>query len=108
MTFNDGKKHEDLSKVRSCKPMAIPARAHLSQQQLLYVIHDILKPGQHKEGYLFLRLFRKFLELDVYMSFDVHTDVTLSTVESELKVFGELLLVISSSSLITIANKVVA
>lgn len=92
VTFNDGKKHEDLSRV--CLPTKMLYDIlSLFLQQLLYVIHDIWERNEKSEGYLFARLFRKYLELDIYMSFDLHTEDSILSAENTLKAFGELLLV---------------
>ena len=57
------------------------------------MIHDFFERADDSAEYVFMRLFRKYLELDSYMSFDLHTSDTILSAEKELTVFGDLLLV---------------
>ena len=91
ITFNDGKKFEDLSKVR--QPKLLCAVFHFHSQQLLYLIHDFFNQAEDSSGYVFMCLFRKYMELDMYMSFDLHTHDTLLSAEKTLKEFGSILTV---------------
>jgi hypothetical protein len=42
-------------------------------------------------GYTLLQCIRAYVELDLYMAFDVHTDDTLEEVEEQLRWFGRLI-----------------
>ena len=62
-------------------------------QQLFFVVHDFFDRNDNLAGFLFLRLLRCFLVLDMYMSFDLHTHDTLLSAEKTLKEFGSILTV---------------
>ena len=50
-------------------------------------------------GFLLLKLLRSYLELDMYASLTVHTDVTIAEGRNELLRFGEVLQVSVKSSI---------
>ncbi|KZT70542.1 hypothetical protein DAEQUDRAFT_667378, partial [Daedalea quercina L-15889] len=71
--FNDGTKYSALSKI-------IP-----------YVAHNVIASEQDSEGFLILCLLRKYLELDMYYSFDVHTEDTIAAARVKLLEFSQCL-----------------
>ncbi|KAG0708024.1 hypothetical protein DFH29DRAFT_979603 [Suillus ampliporus] len=69
ISFTDGNKCQDLSK------------------QSLYAGLNILTPRASPEGYQLLRVISSYLQLDSWISLDVHTKSTLAAIEAELLVF---------------------
>jgi len=51
----------------------------------------VLTQAKCPTGFLLLRLLRSYLELDMYASLTVHTDVTIALGRDELLRFGEIL-----------------
>ncbi|KAJ7509461.1 hypothetical protein B0H11DRAFT_2168801 [Mycena galericulata] len=66
ITFNDGKKNEDMAKM------------------MLFAAHNVLVD---KPGILLLRILRSFLELNMYVSLEVHTSETIVAGRDELLIF---------------------
>ncbi|KAJ3536941.1 hypothetical protein NM688_g6767 [Phlebia brevispora] len=79
MSFTDGSKYEDISKT------IVQASAH------------VLTASKLPEGYCLLKLIRKYIELDMYLSFEVHTEDTLTAYERALDEYEALLLKYESS-----------
>ncbi|KAG2135968.1 hypothetical protein DEU56DRAFT_913061 [Suillus clintonianus] len=71
--FNDGSLHEDISKL------------------VLFTAQDIFHQSQSKLGYLLLRCIRYYIELDIYASFEVHTEETIAAGRATLDMFSELM-----------------
>ncbi|TFK82664.1 hypothetical protein K466DRAFT_499894 [Polyporus arcularius HHB13444] len=69
-SFADGKKMEDLSK------------------NTLFVVHNILTKTASPHGYLLCSMLRSYLEVDMYLSFDVHTETTIREGEACQKEFA--------------------
>ncbi|KIJ07425.1 hypothetical protein PAXINDRAFT_164593 [Paxillus involutus ATCC 200175] len=57
--FNDGTKHEDISKL------------------IVFACHGILTEEQHKTGYMLLHCICAYLEFDMYITLDVQTEDTI-------------------------------
>ena len=55
------------------------------------MIHNFFERADDSPEWVFMRLFRKYLELDLYMSFDLHTSDTILSAERELIAFGDIL-----------------
>lgn len=90
ITFNDGKKHEDLSKVTRLRDLL--AFTEISNtKQLFFVVSDFFSAEDNSPGYIFLQLYRSFLVLDVYMSFDLHSALTIEQGRKEFANFSHLL-----------------
>jgi hypothetical protein len=59
------------------------------QKVVLYASYNII--SESEEGYLLLKLFWSYLELDMYASLTVHTESTISAGRAELLTFESLL-----------------
>ncbi|KAK7001923.1 hypothetical protein R3P38DRAFT_2540149 [Favolaschia claudopus] len=70
VTFNDGSKNEDIAKM------------------MLFAAYNVLTDP---EGVLLLRCVRSFLELNMYVSLEVHTAETIAAGKVELAQFDELM-----------------
>ncbi|EMD40065.1 hypothetical protein CERSUDRAFT_46326 [Gelatoporia subvermispora B] len=73
ITFQDGSTYEDMSKI------------------ILFVVHNVVNKDDHPECYALLKCIRSYLNLDIYLSFEVHTDETINATRAELKLFMQLL-----------------
>ncbi|EIW85524.1 hypothetical protein CONPUDRAFT_49167, partial [Coniophora puteana RWD-64-598 SS2] len=77
VAFNDGEKHGDISKA------------------LTFTCHTVLT--HHAEtgpnGHLLLRLVRAYVEFDMWLTLDVHTDVTLAAGQKSLDALADLTMV---------------
>ncbi|KAH7917227.1 hypothetical protein BV22DRAFT_974760, partial [Leucogyrophana mollusca] len=69
ISFSDGNKLRDISK------------------QILYAAHNIFDRKKEPAGYRLLRCIASYIQLDMYISMDVHTESTLAAGEAELLVF---------------------
>ncbi|KAL1745630.1 hypothetical protein HDZ31DRAFT_35978 [Schizophyllum fasciatum] len=67
ITFNDGTKHADLSRVRL-----------LCYQQIMFAVHTVLTEDVSPSGYALLRALRWYLEVFAFIDLSVHTQDTLS------------------------------
>ncbi|KAG1844860.1 hypothetical protein F4604DRAFT_1884369 [Suillus subluteus] len=79
IAFSDGNKFQDISK------------------QIMYASQNILTRNEDKAGYALLRCIASYLELDMYISLDVHTTDTIAAGEAELLVYQKLLEVITKN-----------
>ncbi|KAJ7440387.1 hypothetical protein FB451DRAFT_1344114 [Mycena latifolia] len=77
VSFNDGGKHEDISKM------------------ILYAVHNILTD---RLGLTLLRTVRSYLELNAYVGLQLHTPDTIAAGREELQNFGQLIKVRVQSS----------
>ncbi|KAI0084277.1 hypothetical protein BDY19DRAFT_1026392 [Irpex rosettiformis] len=66
LDFADGKKWEDISKI------------------IIHVAYQVIAPAHCPKGFALLCLIRKWQELDMLLSFSVHTDKTLAAFEATL------------------------
>ncbi|EKM77927.1 hypothetical protein AGABI1DRAFT_42300 [Agaricus bisporus var. burnettii JB137-S8] len=66
ITFNDGSKNRDISKI------------------FLYAVQSELTRDCNSEGYYLLRCLRYYLNIRMYTDFNLHTEGTLSIAEAEL------------------------
>ncbi|KAF9494958.1 hypothetical protein BDN71DRAFT_1496133 [Pleurotus eryngii] len=73
ITFNDGSKFEDISKI------------------LLFVAHNILTKDADPLGYLLLKCLRAYIDLRLYAGMEVHTSETIAAGEQLVIELGELL-----------------
>ena len=64
---------------------------HILRKIILFVLYNVLTESASRRGYLLCRCIRLYLELDMYISFDVHTEETIQAGESLLHRFSELL-----------------
>ncbi|THH15034.1 hypothetical protein EUX98_g9526 [Antrodiella citrinella] len=71
--FTDGSKYEDLAKT------------------IIFASHNVLTEGEDRLGYLLLQIIRSYLEINIYLSLEVHTEETLAAGEAELLRFSDLL-----------------
>ena len=60
-------------------------------QVLIFASHHVLTQANCPNGFLLLKLLRSYLELDMYASLTVHTDVTLKLGKEEFLRFDETL-----------------
>ncbi|KAJ6495988.1 hypothetical protein C8R45DRAFT_1052651 [Mycena sanguinolenta] len=70
MTFNNGSKHQDVSKM------------------MLYAVHNILTD---RLGLILLEWVRSYMELDMYVGLELHTTETIAAGCQELQDFGLLM-----------------
>ncbi|KAJ7713252.1 hypothetical protein B0H16DRAFT_1810756 [Mycena metata] len=70
LSFNDGSKHEDISKI------------------MIYAVHNILTD---RLGLLLLRCVRGYMELNMYVGLELHTTKTIAAGRRQLEKFGELM-----------------
>lgn len=63
-------------------------------QIMLFVVHQLFDQDTDPTGYLLLRCFRSYIELDMYAALEVHTESTIAAGEKELLKFSSLLTVI--------------
>ncbi|KAJ7500378.1 hypothetical protein B0H11DRAFT_2155479 [Mycena galericulata] len=70
ISFNDGSKHEDISKM------------------ILFAVHNILT---NRLGLMLLACVRSYLVLDLHLGFELHTTETIADGRRELQNFGELM-----------------
>jgi hypothetical protein len=68
ITFNDGSKNEDIAKM------------------MLFAAHNVLTDAS---GVLLLQCARSFLELNMYVSLEIHTTETLAAGKRERLIFDE-------------------
>jgi hypothetical protein len=85
ISFTDGNKFQDLSKVRFFTHFAHVSL--ITVKQTLYAGLNILTPRASPEGYQLLRVISSYLQLDSWIGLDVHTESTLAEIEAELLVF---------------------
>ncbi|EKM49227.1 uncharacterized protein PHACADRAFT_201888 [Phanerochaete carnosa HHB-10118-sp] len=71
--FSDGSKYEDLSKI------------------LVFISFRTLTPEISKRGYVLLKLIRRYVECDMYASFEVHTTKTIEAYRRSIQQFYETL-----------------
>ncbi|KAF8258702.1 hypothetical protein EI94DRAFT_1910877 [Lactarius quietus] len=72
VAFTDGAKYEDISKI------------------LVFAAHNIIKQND-SEGWQLMRCLRSFSILDLLLSFEVHTNESISAGEEEISRFGDLM-----------------
>ncbi|KAH8991412.1 hypothetical protein EDB86DRAFT_3183167 [Lactarius hatsudake] len=72
VSFTDGTKFEDLSKI------------------LVFAVHNII-PQSDVGGWLLIRALRSFTIVDLYLSFEEHTQLTIAAGRQELAEFGRLM-----------------
>ena len=60
-------------------------------QIVIYGAYNILTEEDSEEGYLVLRIIRSYLELDMYASLTIHTEVTLAAGREELLRYSDLI-----------------
>jgi hypothetical protein len=63
------------------------------EQIVIFIVQHLFDPEEDHEGFLLLRCFRSFLELDMYASFEVHTEKTIEEGRAELQRFAALMTV---------------
>ncbi|KAG2104264.1 hypothetical protein BD769DRAFT_1630826 [Suillus cothurnatus] len=71
--FTDGSVLGDLSKM------------------IVFAAHDILTPSRCKLGHLLLRCIRYYVEFDIYVSLEVHTEDTIAAGRLALQNFSEIM-----------------
>ncbi|KAF8256486.1 hypothetical protein EI94DRAFT_1645643, partial [Lactarius quietus] len=72
VSFTDGTKFEDILKV------------------LVFVTHNII-PWSDKAGWLLLCAVRSFTIVDLYLTFEEHTELTIAAVRQEIRKFASLM-----------------
>ncbi|KAI9464204.1 hypothetical protein HD554DRAFT_2026564 [Boletus coccyginus] len=73
LKFNDGSKHEDISKL------------------VIFASHGVLTNESNKTGYLLLRCIRAYLEFDMYISLEVQTTETIAAGREALSTLSVLM-----------------
>lgn len=63
----------------------------------LYAAHNLFNEQQHSTGYQLLKCICAFQDLDMFASFEVHTEDTLVAGHTALKAFHDLMAVTSLS-----------
>ena len=90
MAFTDGTKFEDISKVWCFSSLiSLPFIVTLMSPQLLVFVAYNIVPRDKKEGWSLLRCLRSFAIVDLYISFEVHTEQTLAAGRRELRNFAQ-------------------
>lgn len=88
VSFSDGSKWEDLSKVTET-----PAHTHTaiesSQQISVFILHNSLL--ETKPEYHLLKVLQCHVEIDLYASLEVHTERTIAAGKERLARFYELI-----------------
>ncbi len=59
----------------------------------MFCSYNILTEDASPKGYCLLKLIRTYVQLDMYVSLEVHTEETLQEMEALLPIFQERLLV---------------
>ena len=97
ITFSDGSKYEDLSKVIKA-PILARAVIGCPQQISVFIMHNLF--SEKTPEYCLLRALRCYVEVDLYASLEVHTDQTIAGGRQRLTRFYELMKVglVESSS----------
>ena len=68
---------------------------------LIFASHHVLTQANCPNGFLLLKLLRSYVELDMYASLTVHTDVTLKLGKEEFLCFNEILRVSAQINAVT-------
>ena len=92
MSFTDASKYEDVSKV-SLNPYVTRAHPYAGYQLIIQTSASELANGIAPDGYTLLRAIRIWLELDMYVSFEVHTKTSIEQFKLLLVVFEERIIV---------------
>lgn len=58
---------------------------------LIFISHDVFTEDEHPTGYLLLRLIRAYLEHDMHLALEVHTETTIADGRACLQKFSRLL-----------------
>ena len=95
LTFNDGSKHEDVMKVSR---QLITHKSYLDFQMVVFSAHSVVLPAD-KAGWLFLWILRAFAAVDMYLSFEAHTEETIDAGRRALRKFALLFAVRSQEDL---------
>ncbi|KAG0703025.1 hypothetical protein DFH29DRAFT_982086 [Suillus ampliporus] len=73
VSFSDGMKYEDISKL------------------IVFAAHDVIDRASHALPYLLLRCIRKYVNVDMYAALEVHTSETIAAGRQAVKEFMQLL-----------------
>lgn len=82
--FTDATKYEDISKVSIVRPL-IDCSTAQTLQIIVPAAQSVLTRDACEEGHQLLILIRKWVELDMYLSFEVQTEKTIAAFEETLQ-----------------------
>lgn len=85
ITFNDGSKNKDISKVMKYTDISHQYLIPIIFKIFLYVSQAIFTTNRNSEGYYLLRCLRHYLNVRMYADFDLHTESTLVSTQDELE-----------------------
>ncbi len=96
VSFTDGAKFEDISKVRQ---LYVASSRQLtdseSPQVVIFAAQNVIQRSDDEEGWQLLLCLRSFSILDLLLSFEVHTEKTILAGRGELERFGCLMKVLN-------------
>ncbi|EKM49412.1 uncharacterized protein PHACADRAFT_33470 [Phanerochaete carnosa HHB-10118-sp] len=78
--FTDGTKYEDIMKVQSTSIMSI-----------IFAVHNVVTESADPQGYLLLRCMRAYLEHDMHLALELHTEQTIASGQAWLTHFSDLI-----------------
>jgi hypothetical protein len=84
ITFNDGSKNKDISKVMSILSQRYE-QFLIVDKVFLFASQAIFSHNRNSEGYYLLRCLRKYLNARMYSDFNLHTESTLRALTYELE-----------------------
>lgn len=90
--FADGTKFEDISKVWQIR-LIFTCSAPLKRQfqLIIYATHNIFDNDTSSAGYVLLRCIRAYLEHDMFLALELHTERTLEQGRATLPRFEKLI-----------------
>lgn len=92
VSFTDGSKNEDISKVDHSKSLlTLEGQQDSLFQVVLYALHTVLLEDENPVAYLLLRCLRSYSILDMYAALEVHTSDTIAAAEAEVLRFSSLM-----------------
>jgi hypothetical protein len=89
MSFTDGSKNEDISKVDFPQIIPVVSASNSQLQLVLFAAHNILCQEDSPLGYLLLKCLRRYIVLDTYAAMEVHTTETIAAGRKELQNFSD-------------------
>ena len=87
ISFTDGLKNEDISKVNYFLVSWFLSPYNVLQV-LLFVMHNVLLEKKNPLGYLLLCCLQSYLVIDMYAALEVHTEDTIAAGRKEILKFS--------------------
>lgn len=60
-------------------------------QIMIFICHNVFEPATHEAAWLLLRVIRSYTIIDLFLSFEVHTEETIADGRKEANLFIKLL-----------------